>query len=123
MSSVTLDKLSESLRRLLESGCYVWEELDGRRILLYTRERVGTINGLSISIYSAEHNPPHFHVRSPEIDATFTLAECKLLRGEVDRKTRDLILYWYARRKDDLIAVWNRTRPSDGPTEAFIPQT
>ena len=119
----TLDELSTNLRRLLESGCYVWEEPDGRRILLNTRERVGTINGLSIAIYSDEHNPPHFHVRSPHINATFTLADCTLLTGEVDRKTRDLILYWYAERKDNLIAVWNRTRPTRGPTDVFTPHT
>lgn len=61
----TLEHLSNGLRQFLESGYTVWEEPDGSLRLLSTRERIATINGLKIVIYSNEHHPPHFYVKSP----------------------------------------------------------
>ena len=47
-----------------------------------TKERVESINDLNILIYSNDHNPPHFHVKSKDlkIDAKFTIKDCELMR-------------------------------------------
>ena len=109
----TLDELGEQLQKPLNSVCYVWIEPDGTKLLLYERVLVDRIDGLKIYIYANEHSPPHFHVRAADLDAVFTLNDCSLIRGTVNRKTRDLIEFYHARAKEKLIDVWNRTRPTD----------
>ena len=109
----TLGELGEQLQRLLNSGCYVWIEPDGRKLLLYERVLVDRIHGLKIYIYPSEHPPLHFHVRSAELDAVFALDDCSLIRGSVNRKTRDLIEFYHAEAKDKLIEMWNKTRPTN----------
>ena len=110
-----IDDLARHLELVLNSGCYVWVEPTGERILLSGRALVEKINGLKIHIYADEHAPPHFHVLSSEIDAAFTIQDCSLLRGSVDRRTRDLITYWHGSSRQKLIDFWNRTRPTDCP--------
>lgn len=109
----TLEELGEQLQKLLNSGVYVWIEPDGTKLLLYERVLVDRINGLKIYIYANEHPPPHFHVRAADFDAVFALDDCSLIRGTVNRKTRDLIEFYHASAKEKLIDVWNRTRPTD----------
>jgi len=46
--------------------------------LVFKRARVDQIGGLKIEIYSNEHAPPRFYVKSDEIDATFSISDCKL---------------------------------------------
>jgi len=111
----SVDDLAMHLELLLNSGCYVWEEPNGERTLLSGRALVEKINGLKIHIYAKEHAPPHFHVRSAEIDAAFTIEDCRLLQGSVNRKTQDLIVYWHGSARQKLIHFWNRTRPTDCP--------
>jgi hypothetical protein len=113
--ATTLDELGDQLRKLLDCGCYVWIEPDGTRLLLYGRALVDRIGRLKIHIYADEHSPPHFHVRAPSLDCAFTLADCSLIRGSADRRTRELIEFYHARAKDKLVAVWNSTRPTDCP--------
>jgi hypothetical protein len=107
--------LAAHLELFLNSGCSVWTEPNGEKILLLSRALVGQIHGLTMRIYSDEHAPPHFHVKSAEIDAAFRISDCSLLRGSVDRKTRELIDYWYRNLegRPKLIEVWNKTRPAD----------
>lgn len=47
-------------------------------VFYFIKELVGRIRNLKIEIYSNDHNPPHFHVKSPDksIDATFRLDNC-----------------------------------------------
>ena len=109
----TLDELGEQLQKLLNSGCYVWIEPDGRKLLIYERVLVDRVDGLKIHIYANEHPPPHFHVRAADLNVVFALDDCSLIRGRVDRKTRDLIEFYHAEAKDKLIEVWNKTRPTN----------
>ena len=111
----TLDELANQLEKLLNSGCYVWIEPDETKLLLYGRAVVDRIGGLKIHIYANEHSPPHFHVTSANLDGVFTLDDCTLISGSVDRKTRDLIEFYHSRAKGKLIEIWNQTRPTDCP--------
>jgi Domain of unknown function (DUF4160) len=111
----TIDDLAESLEALLNSGCVIRIDESGEQRLLYTRALVDNVNGLKIQIFADEHAPPHFHVTAPDIDAAFTIADCKLLRGQIDSKTQKLIIYWHKKSHEKLNEIWNRTRPSDCP--------
>lgn len=113
----TVEDLAEYLELFLNSGCSVWTEPNGERILIETRALVDRINGLTINIYPNEHPPPHFHVKSADIDAVFNLMDGSYIRGRVNKKTQESIEYWYLNLNGHLkaIEIWNKTRPADCP--------
>jgi hypothetical protein len=103
-----LDELGNLLGRFLSSGLSVWP--DGS--LCHTRARVGQIMGLRLEVYPHDHDPPHFHVRSPETDAKFSLADCSLLGGRIDRGAQDLVVYFFQNGgREKLLAGWSRMHP------------
>lgn len=110
-----LPSLSAHLERLLESGVCVWVESDGSHVLLFERALVEKLHGLKVHIYADEHTPPHFHVKSANVDAAFAIQDCTLIKGSADRKLRDLIEYWHKLARPKLIRIWNETRPTDCP--------
>jgi hypothetical protein len=112
----TIEDLAAHLEKFLNSGCSVQTEPNGEKTLLETRALVDRIDGLRIYIYPNDHASPHFHVKSADIDATFSITDCTSLQGSPNRKAVDLITYWYglgARRR--LIEIWNKTRPANCP--------
>lgn len=104
-----LDSLSKTLWVLLNDGFSVCE--DGS--LLRIRKLVEMVNGLRIEVRPNEHPPPHFHVISGDIDASFTIEDCSLLAGKLDRNYHKLIKWWHLRAQQKLITVWNETRVSE----------
>lgn len=114
-----LNEYAEWLEAILHEPCSVWEEEDGTLILLEIRQLVARVNGLRIEIYSNEHPPPHFHVKSPNVDASFTIQDCKILNGEVSSGDLKKVQYWHNASKPFLINVWNSTRPSDCVVGAY----
>jgi uncharacterized protein DUF4160 len=107
----SLQDAAEVLSELLTGGYSVW--VDGR--LYNIKQLVARVRGIDIHVYSDEHPPPHFHVRSPDIDAVFTIDDCTFIRGNIDGREQRLVKWWYDRARPQLIASWNATRPSDCP--------
>tara|TARA_R100000908_G_scaffold65358_1_gene54798 strand:- start:32344 stop:32766 length:423 start_codon:yes stop_codon:yes gene_type:complete len=105
-----LDEHAERLEAILHKNCYVIEE-DGELILIRAKQLVDRLNGLKIEIYPNEHPPPHFHLKSPKVDASFTIEDCLLLKGDISGKDHNKIRYWHNSSKDLLIEVWDSTRP------------
>jgi hypothetical protein len=99
------------LSELLSGGYSVW--MDGS--LYSIRQLVARVGGLQIHIYAKEHSPPHFHVRSPDIDAAFTVQDGTFLHGNIGGREKKLVLWWYERSRPSLVAVWNASRPADCP--------
>lgn len=110
------EDLAKALENLLNSGWYVWG--DGE--LINAKQLVAREKGLKIIIYPDEHAPPHFHIKSAEISATFTIAECERLNGTITWKDEDLVKYWHKIFKNKLITAWNGTRPTDCPVGAIV---
>ncbi len=77
-----------------------------------TKERVESINDLNILIYSNDHNPPHFHVKSKDlkIDAKFTIKDCELMRGEISSKYLKRIKAFYNSPKGQFVLqkIWDK---------------
>jgi hypothetical protein len=115
-----LEDLAANLEFLLNSGPHVFVKPDGEQILLFGRALVEKINGLKIHIYPDEHAPPHFHVKSPNFDAAFTIDKCAFIKGSIDSKTRALIVYWHGSARRKLIEIWNKTRPTDCPVGPIL---
>ena len=64
-----LKEYAEWLEAILHRPCSVWEE-DGKEFLIEIRELVARVNGLKIEIHPNEHPPPHFHVKTPKVNAS-----------------------------------------------------
>ena len=103
----------EWLEALLHNPCKIEEE-NGGLFLLEVRHLVTRVNGLKIEIFSNEHPPPHFHVSSPNLNASFSIEDCSLLSPlKKPPSAADLnkIKYWHKYAKPLLIETWNSTRP------------
>ena len=109
---------AEWLNALLSGPCYV-DEYDGKLCLIEIKHIVDKVNGLKIEVYSNEHPPPHFHVKTPNINASFVIENCELLNGEIGRKDLKIIQYWHQKSKQILIKAWNSTRPTNCVVGAY----
>ena len=61
--------------------------------------------GILISMNYAEHNPPHFHAKYGEYNASF-LINGDLLKGEFPDKQRKIVSAWAVINEDNLMANW-----------------
>jgi hypothetical protein len=79
-----------------------------------TKERVATIDDLQVIIYSNDHNPPHFYVKTKnlEIDAKFTIEHCELIGGEIGSKDLRKIEAFYLSPKGKIVLdlIWNKRK-------------
>ena len=107
----SLEAAADVLYELLAGGYSVWT--DGS--LYSIKQLVDRVKRLRIHVYPDEHAPPHFHVKSPDVDACFSIRDCSFIRGNIDRRERRLVRWWYDRSRPLLVATWNATRPSDCP--------
>lgn len=103
------------LTDFLHSGAYFYNDQ-----IVEARHLVDRLGKIKIEIYSNEHVPPHFHVSSNGLKASFTIDDCALLKnsgfnGKLIKNIQD----WFLHSKDKLIDVWNKTRPSDCVVEAI----
>jgi hypothetical protein len=109
--ATSLQEATDVLSDLLGGGYAVWD--DGS--LYSIKQLVARVNGLQIHVYADEHAPPHFHVKSAEVDACFTIQDGEFMKGSIDGRGRKLVLCWFERSRHSLVAAWNATRPSDCP--------
>lgn len=74
------------------------------------------IDGGKIAMHAGDHNPPHFHLRGPDYEETYTIKERKLLqqRGKAPRATRKTALAWAAEHETELLAKWAELNEQDG---------
>ena len=79
---------------------------------LVIKERIKKIGDLEVLIYSNDHNPPHFHVKTRDrnIDAKFSILTGEYMSGEIDAKSLKKIKAFYHSPKTQLILtnVWNK---------------
>jgi len=115
-----LDEYTEWLEAILHGPCSIWEEDDGELVLIEIRQLVDRINGLKIEIYSNEHPPPHFHVKSPNVNASFSIESCEKLEGSINSQDLKKVKYWYQQARPLLIDVWNRTRSTNCTVGKYI---
>jgi hypothetical protein len=114
--SASLEDSVKVLELLLSGGFAIWT--DGT--LYNIKQLVARVNGLKVEIFSREHPPPHFHISGGGIDATFSLADCAHLEGEIPGRERRLVEWWYERSRTQLIQEWNKTRPDNCPVGPVV---
>lgn len=76
------------------------------------KERIATIRNMTIIIYSADHNPPHFHVKSKDnkIDATFKIENCEFISGTIGSKDLKRLKAFCNDIKTQMVMkmIWNK---------------
>lgn len=63
--------------------------------------------GIVISMYFAEHNPPHFHVRYNEYRAVIAIRTLNVLEGHLPARVRGLVEEWAEMHQHELLAMWS----------------
>lgn len=65
--------------------------------------------GIIISMYYAEHNPPHFHATYGEYSATIKINDLGILEGYLPPKALGLVVEWANIHKKELEENWSRS--------------
>jgi hypothetical protein len=65
--------------------------------------------GIVITMYYADHRPPHFHARYGEYEITVEI-ETGLVSGRFPRRALGLILEWYTLHQGELTENWNHAQ-------------
>ncbi|MBR0480238.1 DUF4160 domain-containing protein [Candidatus Saccharibacteria bacterium] len=77
--------------------------------------------GIFIYMYfdQHEHNPPHFHVKYQNYEASFTF-DGELLKGDLPKKQISFVKAWAAIHEDDLKTNWELLK-KEGRAEKIEP--
>lgn len=68
---------------------------------------ISRFEGVVITMYFNEHNPPYFHATYNGIEAQFNLNEGAFTKGALPSRPARLVLAWYELHKDELLQIWN----------------
>ncbi|MDO1581535.1 DUF4160 domain-containing protein [Rhizobium oryzicola] len=68
------------------------------------------LGNLKIHVFSDDHNPPHFHVSTPDHDALIRLSDLTVLQGQITRRDLEKVLQWASQEENRLrlVSEWNR---------------
>ena len=70
--------------------------------------KLSSFYGISIYIYSRDHNPPHFHVYYGEYSAIVRISNCEVLRGEIPERVQRLVREWLLLYGSEVLQAWNQ---------------
>lgn len=80
-----------------------------QRFLRMGNEEVPTISmfrGIKITMYWAEHMPPHFHATYGGEEVIVSIHDLEVLEGTFPSKQLKMLLGWAAIRQDQLMDNW-----------------
>ena len=107
------------LEKIIEDTLRIFLGYDDRTIDILlehpnfaSKERIAKIEHLEVLIYSNDHLPPHFHVKSNDlkINAKFAIETGEYLSGEISSKDAKKIKAFYHSAKGKIVMqlVWNK---------------
>ncbi len=65
------------------------------------------IEGVIISVFAADHLPPHFHVGHPDFDFAVEIDTMSLIAGQYNPKAKKA-MKWAIANKSKLQSAWDR---------------
>ena len=69
---------------------------------------VSRFYGIVIRMYFADHPPAHFHAEYGEYEALVTIAETRIIAGDLPHRAFNLVQEWAALHQQELQALWER---------------
>lgn len=93
----------------------------GRRVLrlvgrssttlaVWLMPRISMFYGITVTMYSSDHAPPHFHARYGEFEAQIVISTGEPLAGQLPIRALRLIREWTELHRVDLYANWERAQ-------------
>lgn len=71
--------------------------------------------GVVIRINFREHNPPHFHARYAEAEASVGIRDLALLEGRLPHRALGFVIEWASLHQEELLNAWERARRGESP--------
>jgi hypothetical protein len=66
--------------------------------------------GIRITMNWNEHNPPHFHVKYAEYNATILIQECVVDKGNLPNRQLKFVLAWCELHREELMQNWELSK-------------
>lgn len=76
---------------------------------IHLMPRVAQVDGVSLNVYFADHNPPHFHAREAGVEALIEIRTLAILVGGVP--SIKAVIVWAETNRSTLIDAWNTCNP------------
>ncbi len=71
--------------------------------------RISAFYGIAITMYFADHPPPHFHARYGDEEAQIGIATGEILNGSLPPRAVRLVQEWVRLHRGELEADWVRS--------------
>lgn len=71
--------------------------------------------GIIIRMYSAEHNPPHFHATYNDHEALFSIDSLDLIGGKLPPRIHGIVVEWASIHQKELMQNWNNLQNEKPP--------
>jgi len=62
-----------------------------------------------------DHNPPHFHVRYSNFRAIVGIADLRIIRGDLPRIAKRLVMEWASDHQAELMENWRLCQTKERP--------
>jgi hypothetical protein len=82
----TVQDLARHLEEFLNAGYAVWRDAKGALVLLPDTVALEPFQSFTLELVADEQHRKFFRVKGKELDATFDIFDCSLIRGSVKRK-------------------------------------
>ena len=68
---------------------------------------ISMFRGIKITMYWADHMPPHFHATYGGEEVIVSINDLEVLKGSIPAKQLKMLLGWAALRQDQLMENWD----------------
>lgn len=69
---------------------------------------LATLGNILIRMYADDHNPPHFHVDTPDFRATIRIVDLEVHQGSLNMRTLRIVREWAEANRRLLETEWER---------------
>jgi hypothetical protein len=73
---------------------------------------IDEFNGIKITIYypPREHNPPHFHAKYGNDEASYNIVDLNVIAGKLGKPQHDAVTEWATHRQRELLSCWEQAQ-------------
>ena len=68
---------------------------------------ISRFEGIVITMFFNDHNPPHFHAEYSGQEAQFDIINGVFIKGSLPSRQSRFVLAWYEFHKDELLEMWS----------------
>ena len=73
--------------------------------------------GIMIQMFYDDHQPPHFHARYGEFEATIDIGTLAVIQGQLPGRALNLVHEWGMIHREELLDAWRHCRENRQPAK------